>query len=214
MASGVLSGALSSPAALASDWPQWLGPDRTGVSKETGLLKSWPEGGPTLLWKAAGLGEAHATPSVAAGKVYGMGLRSGDEVIWCLDDKTGKELWATKIADGSRLVAVRADTAHGPPRRLREIGSMLSGLAASWPASIRITGRRSGRRASRRISAEQVPTGDTANPSDRWEQCYRGARCKGRIHCRLQQSDGRCGLEMRGPPRATRRTTPRPSSRM
>ena len=36
--------------ALAEDWPQWRGPDRTGVSKETGLLASWPPGGPKLLW--------------------------------------------------------------------------------------------------------------------------------------------------------------------
>jgi len=87
----------------ATDWPQWLGPDRNGVSKETGLLKSWPEGGPKLLWKATGLGEAHATPSVAAGRVYGMGLRGNDEVIWCLNDQSGKELWATKVADGITL---------------------------------------------------------------------------------------------------------------
>jgi outer membrane protein assembly factor BamB len=91
--------------ALCSDWPQWLGPERSGVSSETGLLKSWPEGGPKLIWKASGLGEAHSTPSVAAGKVYGMGLRASDEVIWCLDDRTGKEVWATKIADGITLDA-------------------------------------------------------------------------------------------------------------
>src|SRR5437870_1821082 len=34
----------------ADDWPQWRGPKRDGVSKETGLLKSWPAGGPKLLW--------------------------------------------------------------------------------------------------------------------------------------------------------------------
>jgi len=35
-----------SVAAGEFDWPQWKGPDRTGVSKETGLLKKWPKGGP------------------------------------------------------------------------------------------------------------------------------------------------------------------------
>ncbi|HYV34373.1 MAG TPA: hypothetical protein VE988_01635, partial [Gemmataceae bacterium] len=39
------------------DWPQWQGPDRTAVSKETGLLKTWPKDGPPLLWKATGCGE-------------------------------------------------------------------------------------------------------------------------------------------------------------
>ena len=44
--------------ALADDWPQFRGPDRSGVSREKGLLKSWPKGGPKLLWtyKDAGLG--------------------------------------------------------------------------------------------------------------------------------------------------------------
>ncbi len=44
--------------AFADDWPQWQGPDRTNVSKETGLLPSWPAGGPKLLWtfRDAGVG--------------------------------------------------------------------------------------------------------------------------------------------------------------
>jgi len=36
--------------ALGGDWPQWRGPNRDGISKETGLLKQWPEGGPKQLW--------------------------------------------------------------------------------------------------------------------------------------------------------------------
>src|ERR1044071_10080634 len=79
--------------AVASDWPQFRGPDRTGVSKETGLLKSWPAGGPKLAWKATNLGEGHATPSAAYGRVYGMGRRGNDEVVWALDEKKGTEIW-------------------------------------------------------------------------------------------------------------------------
>jgi outer membrane protein assembly factor BamB len=90
-------------AALAADWPQWRGPLRTGVSNETGLLKKWPEGGPKLLWTGNNLGEAHATPAIAKGRVYGMGLRGDDEVVWALDDKDGKEIWAQKIAGRIRL---------------------------------------------------------------------------------------------------------------
>jgi len=86
-----------------NDWPQWRGPNRDGVSKETGLLKSWPAGGPKLLWKATGLGEGHSTPSVAAGRIYGMGLRGDDEVVWALDAATGKMLWSTRIAAGGTL---------------------------------------------------------------------------------------------------------------
>lgn len=38
------------------EWPQWRGPNRDGVSTESGLLKNWPEGGPKLLWEIKGLG--------------------------------------------------------------------------------------------------------------------------------------------------------------
>ena len=92
-------------AAVADDYPQWRGKNRDGISNETGLLKAWPEGGPKLLWKVAGTGEGHATPSVAKGRIYGMGLRGADEVVWALDEKTGKEVWATKVAPGITLAA-------------------------------------------------------------------------------------------------------------
>ncbi len=46
----------TTPAAATADWPQWHGPDRTNLSKETGLLKQWPTGGPKLLWSVNGLG--------------------------------------------------------------------------------------------------------------------------------------------------------------
>ena len=79
------------------DWPQWQGPERTGVSKETGLLKSWPAGGPALVWTAKGLGEGYSTPSVAAGRVYTMGNRGKTECIIAVDEDNGKLLWAANI---------------------------------------------------------------------------------------------------------------------
>ncbi|WP_184194168.1 PQQ-binding-like beta-propeller repeat protein [Armatimonas rosea] len=92
-------------AALAADWPQFRGPERTGLSKETGLLKAWPDGGPKLAWKATGLGESHTTVSIAKGKVFGMGLVGEDEKVWALDEKTGKQLWSVKIANKIELQA-------------------------------------------------------------------------------------------------------------
>ncbi len=97
--------ALLASSALAEDSPQFRGTDRTGVSKEAGLLKAWPTGGPKLLWTTRNLGKGHATPSVARGKVFGMGLREGGEMVWALDEDTGKELWSVKIADGVVLNA-------------------------------------------------------------------------------------------------------------
>ena len=87
---------LLSPTVFALDWPQWQGPDRNAVSKETGLLQEWPKDGPPLAWKATGLGGGDSTPSVAAGRIYGMSHRGSDEFVWALSEKDGKEIWAVK----------------------------------------------------------------------------------------------------------------------
>ena len=60
------------------DWPQWQGPNRDAVSKETGLLKEWPKDGPPLAWKVSTLGGGYNAPSVAAGRIYGMSHRGGE----------------------------------------------------------------------------------------------------------------------------------------
>jgi len=99
----MILGGLLGTAVYAADWPQWRGPDRTGLSAETGLLKTWPAGGPKLAWKATSLGEGHAAPSIARGRVYVMGLVGNEERVMALDEKTGKEIWHTKIADGTQL---------------------------------------------------------------------------------------------------------------
>src|SRR5215207_9950480 len=80
------------------DWPQWLGSDRTAHSKETGLLKEWPKDGPTLAWKVKSLGGGDSTPSIAAGRIYGMSHRGTDEFVWALSEKDGKEIWAVRIS--------------------------------------------------------------------------------------------------------------------
>jgi len=49
----------------AADWPQFRGPNRDGKSRETGLLKKWPEAGPRLVRTISGLGEGYSSPSIA-----------------------------------------------------------------------------------------------------------------------------------------------------
>jgi outer membrane protein assembly factor BamB len=85
------------PAARADDWPQWQGPTRNSVSKETGLLKQWPKDGPPLAWKAKGIGGGDSAPSIAAGRIYGMSNRGSDEIAWALEEKDGKPIWATPL---------------------------------------------------------------------------------------------------------------------
>ena len=88
--------ALTLPAA-SFDWPQWQGPDRNAISKETGLLQEWPKAGPPLAWKITGLGGGDSAPAIAAGRIFGMGNRGEDEVVWALSEKEGKELWVTRL---------------------------------------------------------------------------------------------------------------------
>lgn len=83
--------------AVASDWPQWRGPDRTDVSKETGLLKSWPAGGPKRVWLYEQAGSGYSGPAIANGKLFTLGTRDGNEVMLALDANTGKEMWVAKL---------------------------------------------------------------------------------------------------------------------
>jgi len=94
-----LFAALATTIATAADWPQWRGPDRTDISKETGLLKGWPEGGPKQVWlfKDAGLG--YSGPAIVGGKLFTMGIREGGEQLIALDAKEGKLLWSVKIGE-------------------------------------------------------------------------------------------------------------------
>jgi outer membrane protein assembly factor BamB len=79
------------------DWPQWRGPDRTDVSKESGLLKSWPAGGPKRVWLYENAGAGYSGPAIVNGKFYILGTRDGSEVLLVLDANTGKELWTSKL---------------------------------------------------------------------------------------------------------------------
>jgi outer membrane protein assembly factor BamB len=94
--------AVLSTSLVQSDWPQWLGADRDNKSKETGLLQSWPEGGPKKVWRADGLGASFGEVAVAAGKVYLLGDVEGACHLFALDEKDGKELWKVKVGPVSK----------------------------------------------------------------------------------------------------------------
>lgn len=97
------------PTVFADDWPQWLGPDRDGTWAETGIVDSFPEGGPEILWRAPA-GHGYSSPAVVDGKIYlsdylieegeiannpgGRNRLEGEERIRCLDAETGEHIWS------------------------------------------------------------------------------------------------------------------------
>ncbi len=76
-------------------WPQWRGPRRDGISAETGLLASWPEGGPKLAWQADGLGIGWSSPIVVGDRVFITGDVDDDLVIYAFDSQ-GRRIWQAK----------------------------------------------------------------------------------------------------------------------
>lgn len=103
------TGVVLAQSANNANWPQWRGPNRDGISKETGLLKQWPAEGPPLAWKAAGAGRGFSSFSVANGKLITMGLRGDREFVVAFDVATGREAWATPHGN-----AFRNDRGDGP----------------------------------------------------------------------------------------------------
>jgi hypothetical protein len=83
---------------VAADWPQWRGPHRDGISRETGLLQEWPAEGPKLLWQVRDVGFGYSTPAVAGDCLYLLsneGLE--DESVLGLNTHDGSQLWSTRI---------------------------------------------------------------------------------------------------------------------
>ena len=76
----------------ASEWPQWRGPDRNGISRETGLLKNLPDGGSQVLWSVS-LGEGFSGITVVDGRFYTMFSDAEDEFVVSLDASNGEEIW-------------------------------------------------------------------------------------------------------------------------
>lgn len=86
-------------AAPVVDWPQWRGPGRDDISKETGLLKEWPAGGPKQVWVYKNAGAGYSGFSLVGGKLFSMGTRDGGEALFALDASSGKELWVAKLGE-------------------------------------------------------------------------------------------------------------------
>ena len=98
---------------FAADWPQWRGPHRDGISSETGLLESWPAGGPRLVWKTQGLGEGYSSFSVVGDRLYTQGQQGNQEFVLAFDTNSGKQLW--KVPNGRAYHESRGNGPRGTP---------------------------------------------------------------------------------------------------
>lgn len=119
----LLAAWLAPAAARADDWPQWRGPNRDGISRETGWRADWPAEGPKKLWEAD-VGVGFSSMSVSNGRIFTMGNVNETDAISCFDAETGKLLWkheypcsskdpngypgprCTPTVDGDRVYAV------------------------------------------------------------------------------------------------------------
>jgi outer membrane protein assembly factor BamB len=87
---------LTGHSSLAADWPQWRGPNRDGKSTETGLLKTWPSGGPKMAWKANGLGRGYSDVVIIKDTIYTLGDK-GDSSFLIAIGPDHKVKWSTKV---------------------------------------------------------------------------------------------------------------------
>jgi outer membrane protein assembly factor BamB len=98
-------------ASFAQDWPQYLGPNRNSTSSQKGILRTWPEKGPEVLW-TVDLGKGFGGPVIKDGKVYLLDRTDEvEDIMRCFDFSNGKELWrfsypapGTAMFPGSRSV--------------------------------------------------------------------------------------------------------------
>src|SRR5262245_45406876 len=96
----------------STDWPQYRGMHRDGLSDETGLLKSWPEKGPSVVWRRK-IGDAFSSVVVSGGRLFTMDSDAESEVAVCLEIATGKEIWRTPL--GKKFVEEFGDGPRATP---------------------------------------------------------------------------------------------------
>jgi len=93
--------ALSAQTPVNTDWPQWRGPDRNGISKETGLLKEWPSTGPTQLWRVSNLGAGYGSVAVKGDRMYVQMITGRQSAVASLNRANGQIVWSKAIGPSS-----------------------------------------------------------------------------------------------------------------
>jgi outer membrane protein assembly factor BamB len=95
------------------DWPQWRGPERNGLSKDTGLLKQWPSSGPRQVWSISNLGEGFGSIAIRGDRLYAQGTNASASVVFCLNRADGKTVWSAAL--GPKLEEGRGNGPRSTP---------------------------------------------------------------------------------------------------
>lgn len=93
--------ALQAQPDTAGEWPQWRGPDRTGISRDSGLLQAWPPGGPPRVWTASGLGGGYGSLAVKDGRIFVQALRGRSSMLHSLNAADGTYVWSKTLGNGA-----------------------------------------------------------------------------------------------------------------
>ena len=88
-----LASVSSSQSAKSTEWTQWRGPERSGISPETGLLTSWLPLGPPVLWAASDLGAGYGSVAVAGDRVFVQGMVGDESVVSSVSRDDGALVW-------------------------------------------------------------------------------------------------------------------------
>jgi outer membrane protein assembly factor BamB len=148
---------------FAEDWPQFRGPGRGGISRETGLLGEWPKAGPKLLWQVKDIGSGYSTPAAVGERLYLLGNKGLDnEFVQAISTADGTRIWSTHLGkvgkpdqnpsfpaarstptvDGEVLYAlgsdgdlVCAETAKGKIRWRKNLRTDFNGKSGIWAYS-------------------------------------------------------------------------------
>ncbi|MDX2033824.1 MAG: PQQ-binding-like beta-propeller repeat protein [Blastocatellia bacterium] len=95
------------------DWPQWRGPERTGISRDAGLLKQWPVPGPAASWSISNLGEGYGSIAIKGDRIFVQGTTASASAVFCLNRADGKTIWSASL--GPKLTEGRGNGPRSTP---------------------------------------------------------------------------------------------------
>lgn len=109
----VSSGAPAPVPSAPTDWPQWRGPERTGISRDAGLVKQWAATGPAQSWTISNLGEGYGSIAVKGDRIFVQGTTASASAVFCLSRADGKTIWSASL--GPKLTEGRGNGPRSTP---------------------------------------------------------------------------------------------------